>query len=109
MTRIDFYILEDVARSALNRFACRLASQVDDSVKSIDQIAETTLIGGTFRKVRIQLDPAAMATDDLDLHFPPGSPGTKALPRIRLPTEIVNKLREMSDRRPPQIRPSIMY
>jgi DNA polymerase-3 subunit chi len=28
VTRIDFYILEDVARSALNRFACRLASQV---------------------------------------------------------------------------------
>ena len=37
----------------------------------------------------------------------PLSPGPKSLPRIRLPTEIRGKLREMADRQPPQIRPSI--
>ena len=39
----------------------RLAAQVDDAVKSIPQVAETTLIGGTRRAVRVALDPAALA------------------------------------------------
>ena len=39
----------------------RIAAQVDDAVKPIDQVAETTLIGGTRRQVRIQLDHAALA------------------------------------------------
>ena len=43
----------------------RLAAQVDDAVKSIPQVAETTLIGGTRRAVRVALDPAALAARHL--------------------------------------------
>lgn len=39
----------------------RLAAQVDDAVKSIPEVAETNLIGGVTRTVRVQLDPAALA------------------------------------------------
>ncbi len=39
----------------------RIAAQLDDAVKSIPQVAETTLIGGTRRAVRVALDPAALA------------------------------------------------
>ncbi|GAB1490039.1 efflux RND transporter permease subunit [Opitutaceae bacterium] len=44
----------------------RLAAQVDDAIKSVDQVAETTLIGGARRAVRIRLDPAALAARRLD-------------------------------------------
>jgi multidrug efflux pump subunit AcrB len=44
----------------------RLAAQLDDTVKSVDQVAETTLIGGTPRTVRITLDPVALAARQLD-------------------------------------------
>jgi multidrug efflux pump subunit AcrB len=44
----------------------RLAAQVDDAIKSVDQVAETTLLGGTRRAVRIQLDPPALAARGLD-------------------------------------------
>jgi len=43
----------------------RLAAQVDDEIKSIPQVAETTLIGGVRRAVRVQLDPAALASRGL--------------------------------------------
>lgn len=39
----------------------RVAAQVDDAIKSIDAVAETTLIGGTSRQIRVAVDPAAMA------------------------------------------------
>ena len=39
----------------------RLAAQLDDAVKSVPQVAETTLMGGTRRAVRVALDPAALA------------------------------------------------
>lgn len=39
----------------------RLAAQVDDAIKAIPQVAETTLIGGVRRAVRVQLDPSALA------------------------------------------------
>ena len=39
----------------------RLAAQVDDAVKSVPQVAETTIIGGTRRAFRVALDPAALA------------------------------------------------
>jgi multidrug efflux pump subunit AcrB len=38
----------------------RIAAQLDDEVKSIGEVAETTLIGGVRRAVRVQLDPAAL-------------------------------------------------
>jgi multidrug efflux pump subunit AcrB len=40
----------------------RVAAQVDDAVKSIPQVAETTLIGGNRRQVRVQLDPQRLAS-----------------------------------------------
>ena len=43
----------------------RLAAQVDDAVKAIPQVAETTLIGGVRRAVRVRLDPAALAARGL--------------------------------------------
>ena len=43
----------------------RLAAQVDDAVKSIPQVAETTLIGGNRRALRVALDPAALAAHRL--------------------------------------------
>lgn len=45
----------------------RVAAQVDDAIKSIPQVAETTLIGGTRREVRVQLDPQRLASRDLQL------------------------------------------
>lgn len=44
----------------------RIAAQVDDSIKAIDQVAETTLIGGTSRQIRVGLDPAAMAAHQIN-------------------------------------------
>ncbi|HSH10073.1 MAG TPA: efflux RND transporter permease subunit [Oceanipulchritudo sp.] len=44
----------------------RIAAQVDDSIKSIDQVAETTLIGGTTRQIRVQLDQAALAAHQIN-------------------------------------------
>ncbi|MFM9081549.1 MAG: efflux RND transporter permease subunit [Opitutaceae bacterium] len=44
----------------------RLAAQVDDVLKSVPQVAETNVIGGTRRSVRVQLDPAALASRQLD-------------------------------------------
>ncbi|OAM89778.1 efflux RND transporter permease subunit [Termitidicoccus mucosus] len=45
----------------------RLAAQLDDEIKSIPQVAETTLIGGVRRAVRVQLDPVALAARDLSV------------------------------------------
>ena len=36
-----------------------------------------------------------------------GAGGRKGLPRIKLPSEIMHKLRHLSEKHPPQIRPSI--
>jgi multidrug efflux pump subunit AcrB len=43
----------------------RLAAQVDDAIKSIPQVAETTLIGGVRRALRVKLDHAALAARNL--------------------------------------------
>jgi multidrug efflux pump subunit AcrB len=43
----------------------RLASQVDDAVKQIPQVAETTLIGGEHREIRVLLDPQKLASRNL--------------------------------------------
>jgi multidrug efflux pump subunit AcrB len=43
----------------------RFAAQVDDQIKSIPQVAETTLIGGVRRTIRVQFDPAALAARGL--------------------------------------------
>ena len=43
----------------------RLVAQVDDAVKQVPQVAETTLIGGARRQVRVLLDPAKLASRNL--------------------------------------------
>jgi multidrug efflux pump subunit AcrB len=43
----------------------RIAAQVDDAVKTIPQVAETTLIGGNRRQVRVELDPQRLASRNL--------------------------------------------
>ncbi|HEU5069035.1 MAG TPA: efflux RND transporter permease subunit [Verrucomicrobiae bacterium] len=43
----------------------RLVAQVDDAVKQVPQVAETTLIGGARRQVRVQLDPIKLASRGL--------------------------------------------
>ncbi len=43
----------------------RIAAQVDDTVKVLPAVAETTLIGGQARQIRVQLDPARLASRNL--------------------------------------------
>ncbi len=43
----------------------RLAAQVDDAVKQVPQVAETTLIGGNRRQLRVLLDPVRLASRNL--------------------------------------------
>ena len=43
----------------------RLAAQVDDAIKQVPLVAETTLIGGARRQLRVLLDPARLASRDL--------------------------------------------
>ncbi|MBE7500693.1 MAG: efflux RND transporter permease subunit [Verrucomicrobiales bacterium] len=45
----------------------RLVAQVDDAVKQVPLVAETTIIGGARRQVRVLLDPAKLASRDLSL------------------------------------------
>ncbi len=43
----------------------RLVAQVDDAVKQVPLVAETTIIGGAHRQVRVLLDPAKLASRNL--------------------------------------------
>jgi multidrug efflux pump subunit AcrB len=43
----------------------RLAMQVEEAVKSVPEVAETTLIGGARRALRVELDPAALSARSL--------------------------------------------
>ena len=43
----------------------RLAAQVDDSIKQVPLVAETTIIGGAQRQVRVLLDPVRLAARNL--------------------------------------------
>jgi multidrug efflux pump subunit AcrB len=43
----------------------RLAAQVDDAVKNIGEVAETKLIGGTQRQIRILFDPLLLSSRNL--------------------------------------------
>ena len=53
----------------------RLAAQVDDVVKNISEVAETTLIGGTRRQVRVEFDPLQLAARNLSV--------TELIPRLQ--------------------------
>jgi multidrug efflux pump subunit AcrB len=43
----------------------RLVAQIDDAVKQVPLVAETTLIGGARHQVRVLLDPAQLASRNL--------------------------------------------
>src|SRR5580765_2563271 len=43
----------------------RMAAQVDDAVKQVPLVAETTLIGGAKRQVTVRLDPVRLASRNL--------------------------------------------
>lgn len=43
----------------------RLVAQVDDAVKQVPLVAETSIIGGARRQVRVLLDPAKLASRNL--------------------------------------------
>jgi multidrug efflux pump subunit AcrB len=43
----------------------RLVAQVDDAVKQVPMVAETNIIGGSIRQVRVLLDPARLASRNL--------------------------------------------
>jgi multidrug efflux pump subunit AcrB len=43
----------------------RLVAQVDDAVKQVPLVAETTIIGGAVREVRVLLDPVRLASRNL--------------------------------------------
>ncbi len=45
----------------------RLAAQLEDEVKQVPDVAETSLIGGTRREVRVQLDPVRLASRGLSV------------------------------------------
>lgn len=47
----------------------RIAAQVQDEIQSIPKTAETTLIGGTRRQVRVQLDTQALASRNLSAAY----------------------------------------
>jgi len=53
----------------------RLAAQVDDAIKNIHNVAETKLIGGTRRQVRIIFDPLLLASRNLSI--------TELIPRLQ--------------------------
>ena len=45
----------------------RLAAQLEETVKATDQVAETEIIGGVRRAVRVALDSSALTARELDL------------------------------------------
>ncbi len=45
----------------------RLAAQLDDAVKALPDVAETTLIGGVRRQLRVQVDPVRLASHQFTL------------------------------------------
>lgn len=45
----------------------RVAAQLDDVIKNIPEVAETKLIGGTKRELRIRLDPILLASRNLSI------------------------------------------
>ncbi|HIJ89648.1 MAG TPA: efflux RND transporter permease subunit [Deltaproteobacteria bacterium] len=53
----------------------RLAAQIDDAVKNIHEVAETKLIGGARRQVRVLFDPARLAAHRLT--------ATEIIPRLQ--------------------------
>lgn len=47
----------------------RLATQVDDTIKQIPQVAETSVIGGQHRTIRVLLDPLKLSSRNLSAGY----------------------------------------
>ncbi|MFA5262612.1 MAG: efflux RND transporter permease subunit [Opitutaceae bacterium] len=47
----------------------RIAAQVDDAIKTVPEVAETTLIGGARRHVRVLLDPQKLSSRNLSAAY----------------------------------------
>jgi multidrug efflux pump subunit AcrB len=47
----------------------RVAAQVDDVVKALPEVSETTLIGGQHRQIRVALDPSRLASRNLSAAY----------------------------------------
>ena len=45
----------------------RLAAEVEDAIKEVPDVAETTIIGGSQRMIRVLVDPAKLAARNLSL------------------------------------------
>lgn len=43
----------------------RVAAQIEDQIKSIDDVSETQVIGGTRRQIRVKIDPVKLASRQL--------------------------------------------
>ena len=73
MPLVKPHIIDDVPILALTLHSSgydhfmlrRLAAQVDDAIKSIPEVAETKIIGGTRRQIRISFDPLLLASRNL--------------------------------------------
>jgi multidrug efflux pump subunit AcrB len=46
----------------------RMAAQVDDAIKSISEVAETKIIGGTKRQLTVRFDPLSLASRNLTVN-----------------------------------------
>lgn len=46
----------------------RMAAQLDDAIKNINEVAETKIIGGTKRELNISFDPLALAARNLTVN-----------------------------------------
>ena len=47
----------------------RIAAQVEEAVKTVPQVSETTLIGGNRRQIRVLLDPQRLASRNLSASY----------------------------------------
>ena len=63
----------------------RLVAEVDDAVKAVPLVAETTIIGGARREVRVLLDPVRLASRNLSAAglVPDAAAGKPAVSRRR--------------------------
>jgi multidrug efflux pump subunit AcrB len=43
----------------------RVAAQIEDQIKSIDEVSETRIIGGSRRQIRVKIDPVKLASREL--------------------------------------------
>ncbi len=72
----------------------RVGAQLDDAIKNISEVAETKLIGGARRELRIQVDPVLLASRNLSINDL--IPILQQANRQSYPGSLVNANREIS-------------